>query len=221
MTDIEGGPAPVAGPRTNAYAPVSMERTDPDAELVDLARAGNARAFEVLVVKYQRRIARHVTRYVRRPADVEDVVQEIFIRAHRGLASFKGDSAFYTWLYRIASNCAMNFVKRSPKHVVLHDDAVSADGEASEDHEGSDAEDPQRLLLARQVSETVERAMKRMAPDLAEALILYEVEGRAYKDIAQMLQVPIGTVRIRIFRAREFLAKRLEPVVGPVRDRRW
>jgi RNA polymerase sigma-70 factor (ECF subfamily) len=98
---------------------------------------------------------------------------------------------------------------------------ASEDAPDFEDAVGSDHEDPERSLLARQISDTVEAAMKRLQPDLAEALVLYEVEGKPYKEIAQMLQIPIGTVRTRIFRAREFIAKRLEPVVGPVRDRRW
>lgn len=197
---------------------------DPDAALVSLAQAGDRRAFDVLVVKYQRRIARHVTRYVRRPDDVEDVVQEVFIKAYRGLASFKAESAFYTWLYRITTNCALNFIRRNQRLanvVVLRGDLwESEDGEPA-DTVGSEAEDPERMLIAKNISETVSHAMTKLQPELAEALILYEVEGKKYKEIAQMLNIPVGTVRTRIFRAREFLAKRLEPVVGPVRDRRW
>ncbi|MFN0303818.1 MAG: sigma-70 family RNA polymerase sigma factor [Burkholderiales bacterium] len=197
-----------------------MHSSDPDAGLVRLAQLGDARAFEALVVKYQRRIARHVARYVKRASDVEDVVQEVFIKAYRGIASFKGESVFYTWMYRIAKNTALNFVTRQSKFVVLQEDlAPSESGEPLD--VGSDAEDPERLLLAKQISETVGRAMTQLRPELAEALLLYEVEGKQYKEIAQMLTIPIGTVRTRIFRAREFIAQRLEPVVGPFRDRRW
>lgn len=203
------------------YPSGPMNPADPDRELVRLAREGDMRAFEALVVKYQRRVARHVTRWVKRPNDVEDVVQDVFIKAYRGLASFKGESSFYTWVYQIARNTSFNFVTRQQKHVVLRDDLSSEDAPDFEETVGSDHEDPERGLLARQISDTVDAAMKRLQPDLAEALILYEVEGKPYKEIAEMLQIPIGTVRTRIFRAREFIAKRLEPVVGPVRDRRW
>jgi RNA polymerase sigma-70 factor (ECF subfamily) len=198
-----------------------MQSTDPDRELVRLAQLGDASAFEALVVKYQRRVARHVARWVKRAADVEDVVQDVFIKVYRGLASFKGDSAFYTWVYQIARNTAFNFLSRQSRVVVLRDDHLPDDSDERSDEQGSDHEDPERQLLAQQISETVELAMKKLQPELAEALVLYEVEGKQYKEIAQMLQIPIGTVRTRIFRAREFIAKRLEPVVGPVRDRRW
>lgn len=209
-----------AQPAPAGYAS-PMNNPDPDRELVRLAQGGDARAFEALVVKYQRRVARHVTRWVKRPSDVEDVVQDVFIKAYRGLPSFKGDSSFYTWIYQIARNTSFNFVTRQQKHVVLRDDIAGDEAPQFEDTVGSDHEDPERGMLARQISDTVEAAMKRLQPDLAEALVLYEVEGKPYKDIAEMLQIPIGTVRTRIFRAREFIAKRLEPVVGPVRDRRW
>lgn len=213
--------APFAQGLEPRYPSSAMNATDPDRELVRLAQGGDMRAFEALMVKFQRRVARHVTRWVKRPSDVEDVVQEVFIKAYRGLPAFKGDSSFYTWIYQIARNTSFNFVTRQQKHVVLKDDISGEDGPEFEDTVGSDQDNPERSLLARQISDTVEAAMKRLQPDLAEALILYEVEGKPYKEIAEMLQIPIGTVRTRIFRAREFIAKRLEPVVGPVRDRRW
>lgn len=220
LLTIWEAPQTIANRSLGEYAARTMDSNDPDAGLVRLAQLGDARAFEALVVKYQRRIARHVARYVKRAGDVEDLVQEVFIKAYRGIASFKGESAFYTWMYRIAKNAALNFVTRQSKVVVLQEDLAPSEGgeplEAS-----SDAEDPERLLLAKQISETVGRAMTRLQPELAEALLLYEVEGKQYKEIAQMLAIPIGTVRTRIFRAREFIAQQLEPVVGPVRDRRW
>jgi RNA polymerase sigma-70 factor (ECF subfamily) len=197
-----------------------MAEADQDAELVRLAQAGEAKAFEALVVKYQRRIARHVARYVKAAGDVEDVVQEAFIRAYRGLASFRGDSAFYSWLYRIATNAALNHLEREPNPVPLGDDAPEERAEAFEPGV-SDAEDPERTLIAKQIAETVERAMARLQPELAEALTLYEVEGRSYAEIADMLDIPVGTVRTRIFRAREFIARRLEPVLETQRPRRW
>jgi RNA polymerase sigma-70 factor (ECF subfamily) len=197
-----------------------MLTTDQDAELVRLAQAGNAKAYEALVVKYQRRIARHVARYLRNSGDVEDIVQDVFIRAHRGLASFRGDSAFYSWLYRIATNAALSHLKRTRNDVLLGDEAPEERVEAFEPGI-SDAADPERTLIAKQIADTVQRALARLRPDLAEALMLYEVDGKPYAEIAGMLDIPIGTVRTRIFRAREFIATRLEPVLGPQRNRRW
>ncbi len=194
--------------------------TDDDGELVRLAQAGDAKAFEALVVKHQRRIARHVARYVRHSGGVEDVVQDVFIRAYRGLASFRGDSTFFSWLYRIATNAALSHLKREPDDVPLSDDAPEERLEAFEPGI-SDTEDPERTLMAKQIADTVQRALAKLQPNLAEALMLYEVEGKPYAEIAVMLAVPIGTVRTRIFRAREFIAKRLEPVLGPQRNQRW
>ena len=197
-----------------------MVETDQDAELVKLAQGGDARAFEALVVKYQRRVARHVARYLRASGDVEDVVQQTFIRAYRGLASFRGDSAFYSWLYRIATNTALTHLKREPQEVALGDDDVEERADAFEPGV-SDGENPERTLIAKQIAEVVQKALAKLKPDLAEPLMLYEVEGKPYAEIAEMLGVPIGTVRTRIFRAREFIAQRLEPVLGPQRNRRW
>jgi RNA polymerase sigma-70 factor (ECF subfamily) len=193
-----------------------MQEKEADAELVRLAQGGDERAFQALVVKYQRRIARHVARYVRRANDVEEVVQDAFIRAYRGLGAYRGDASFYSWLYRIATNAAFSFLKKNAGE-------VQADERADEGFEPgiSDEQTPERVLQAKQIGQAVERAMARLQPELAEALVLFEVEGKSYKEIAQMLGTPIGTVRTRIFRAREFIARRLEPVLGPARDRRW
>lgn len=199
-----------------AYARLRMQEKEADAELVRLAQGGDERAFQALVVKYQRRIARHVARYVRRASDVEEVVQDAFMRAYRGLGAFRGESSFYSWLYRIATNAALSFLKRRPEE-------VQGDERADGCFEPgvSDEQTPERTLVAKQIGEAVERAMARLQPELAEALVLFEVEGKSYKEIAQMLGTPIGTVRTRIFRAREFIALRLEPVLGPARGRRW
>jgi RNA polymerase sigma-70 factor (ECF subfamily) len=190
-----------------------------DSELVRLAQLGDELAFEALVVKYQRRIARHVARYVPIASDVEDVVQEVFIRAFRGLHSFRGDSAFYTWLYRIATNAALTFLRQAPHEEQLDD----ADDERPNPFEPgiSDGETPERTLMASQIADAVRKGLARMQPELVDALTLFEVEGKSYSDIAQMFDVPVGTVRSRIFRAREALAKRLEPMLAPQRDRRW
>lgn len=194
-----------------------MQEKEADAELVRLAQGGDERAFQALVVKYQRRIARHVARYVRRANDVEEVVQDAFIRAYRGLGAYRGDSSFYSWLYRIATNAALSFLKKSKPLEVQSDERDDGPFEPGV----SDDQNPERVLFAKQIGDAVERAMARLQPELAEALVLFEVEGKSYKEIAQMTGCPIGTVRTRIFRAREFIALRLEPVLGPARDRRW
>jgi RNA polymerase sigma-70 factor (ECF subfamily) len=199
-----------------AYAGSRVAEKQADAELVQLAQAGDERAFQALVVKYQRRIARHVARYVKRASDVEEVVQDAFIRAYRGLAAFRGESSFYSWLYRIATNAALSSLKKTSPEMQL-------DERSDEGFEpgATDEQTPERVLLAKQIGDAVDRAMARLQPELAEALVLYEVEGKSYNEIAQMMGTPVGTVRTRIFRAREFIARRLEPVLGPARDRRW
>ena len=201
----------------DAYAGARMQEKEADAELVRLAQDGDERAFQALVVKYQRRIARHVARYVRRANDVEEVVQDAFIRAYRGLGSFRAESTFYSWLYRVATNAAFSFLKRSRSPEVSAEEREDGRFEPGV----TDEQTPERVLMARQIGNAVEAAMARLQPELAEALVLFEVEGKAYKEIAQMLGLPIGTVRTRIFRAREFIARRLEPLLGSTRDRRW
>jgi RNA polymerase sigma-70 factor (ECF subfamily) len=196
-----------------------MAEADPDSSLVQLAQQGNARAFEALVVKYQRRIARHVARHVRHAGEVEEVVQETFMKAYRGLPSFRGDSSFYSWLYRIASNTAFSHLRRGHREEPLAD----ADDERGEPFEPgvTDAESPERTLMASQMADAVRQGLQRMPAELADALTLFEVEGKSYPEIAQMLDIPVGTVRSRIFRAREALARRLQPLLAPQRTRRW
>jgi RNA polymerase sigma-70 factor (ECF subfamily) len=197
-----------------------MQNHDPDSELVRLAQAGDARAFEALVVKHQRRIARHVARYLRSAADVEDAVQEVFLRVYRGLGSFRGESLFYSWLYRIATNVALRHLARLPTDVPLGDDDSEEHGAVFEPGI-TDAALPERTLMAEQIGETVQKALSKLRPQLAEALMLYETENKSYAEIAEMLEIPIGTVRTWIFRARESIAKRLEPVLRGQRSERW
>jgi RNA polymerase sigma-70 factor (ECF subfamily) len=197
-----------------------MASLDEDAELVGLAQAGDVRAFEALVVKYQRRTARHVARYLKTAADVEDAVQEVFMRAYRGLRSFRGDSQFYTWLFRIATNVALRHLSRQPNHVLLGDEAPEERSDSFEPGV-SDSAHPERTAIAEQIADSVEKALSKLQPQLAEALLLYEVENKSYAQIATMLDIPIGTVRTRIFRAREFIAKRLGSVLQVQRAQRW
>lgn len=212
---------PPARPRFPAPRPRLTQPTDPDAALLSLARADDARAFEALVVKYQRRVARLASRYVRSAPEIEEIVQEVFIRAHRGLASFKGDSKFSTWLYRITVNFCLNHIDRQKRSPLVALDTQSDEPDWDGRPEPATDEDPERQLLAKQIAQTVESALADVNADGREALLLFEDEGLSYQEIAERTGVPIGTVRARIFRAREFIAERLEPVLGPSRNRRW
>lgn len=193
-----------------------------DQQLVERAQQGDKRAFELLVVKYQRKLARLLSRLVRDPQEVEDVTQEAFIKAYRALPSFRGDSAFYTWLYRIGINTAKNYLvamgRRAPT-------ATGFDNEEAETLEEADqlrdSATPEALLQSKQIGETVNRAMDALPEDLRTAITLREIEGLSYEEISAVMNCPIGTVRSRIFRAREAIASELRPLLGTELDRRW
>lgn len=194
-----------------------------DAELVQRVQAGDKQAFNLLVSKYQRRVIRLLSRLIRDPAEIEDVTQEAFIKAYRALPNFRGDSAFYTWLYRIAVNTAKNYLAaqgRRPRTV-----SEFQGGEDGESFEAVDVvEDnntPEAAMLTRQVAETVNRAIEALPEDLRTAITLREIEGLSYEEIAQAMSCPIGTVRSRIFRAREAISEQLKPVLGTSENKRW
>jgi RNA polymerase sigma-70 factor (ECF subfamily) len=194
-----------------------------DAELVQRVQAGDKQAFNLLVSKYQRRVIRLLSRLIRDPAEIEDVTQEAFIKAYRALPNFRGDSAFYTWLYRIAVNTAKNYLAaqgRRPRTV-----SEFQGGEDGESFEAMDVvEDnntPESAMLTRQVAETVNRAIEALPADLRTAITLREIEGLTYEEIAQAMSCPIGTVRSRIFRAREAISEQLKPVLGTSENKRW
>ena len=199
--------------------------TEPDALLVDRTKRGDVRAFEMLVVKYQRRIGRLISRMVRDVDLVEDIAQETFIRAYRALPQFRGDSAFYTWLYRIAVNTAKKALlelKRDP--LVTQGDLVSHDdGDETSRAESvlTDGETPESLLASKQIGATVNAAIDALSEDLRQAIVLREIEGLSYEVIAAVMSCPIGTVRSRIFRAREAIAERLRPLLGTRDGERW
>ncbi|WP_410497971.1 RNA polymerase sigma factor RpoE [Chitinibacter sp. S2-10] len=196
---------------------------DLDQELVRRAQAGDQRAFELLVIKYQRRIARLLSRLVRDPAELEDVSQEAFIKAYRALPSFRGESAFYTWLYRIAINTAKNYLSSLGRRPLLTVDYEDEDGERLDStSQVPDFHTPETELSNRQIVSTVNEAVDALPADLREAITLREMDGLSYEEIALVMDCPIGTVRSRIFRAREAIASRLRPLLTEVaKDKRW
>ena len=193
-----------------------------DQQLVERAQRGDKRAFELLVVKYQRKLGRLLSRMVRDPGEVEDVTQEAFIKAYRALPNFRGESAFYTWLYRIAINTAKNYLvsmgRRAPTTTGFdHEEAESFD-----DAEAlRDTATPENELLGREVADTVNRAVATLPEDLRTAITLREIEGLSYEEIAGVMNCPIGTVRSRIFRAREAIAQQLRPLLDNGNKKRW
>mgnify|MGYP003594288137 FL=1 len=184
-----------------------------DRTLVERVQRGDKRAFDLLVLKYQHKLVKLVSRYVRDPSEVMDVVQEAFIKAYRALPSFRGESAFYTWIYRIAINTAKNYLvaqgRRPPDGDIDSGDVDQIEGET----ELKDNATPERLLLRDEIEETVMDAIAQLPEDLRVAITLRELEGLSYEEIAEAMDCPVGTVRSRIFRAREAINKRLQPLL--------
>ena len=193
-----------------------------DQQLVLRAQGGDKRAFELLVIKYQRKLGRLLSRFVRDPAEVEDVAQEAFIKAYRALPTFRGDSAFYTWLYRIAINTAKNYLvamgRRAPT-------TTGVDIDEAENFEDADqlrdTNTPETEFEGKEIAGAVNKAMDALPEDLRTAITLREIEGLSYDEIANVMNCPIGTVRSRIFRAREAIAAELRPLLGTDENRRW
>ncbi len=193
-----------------------------DQQLVERAQKGDKRAFGLLVEKYQRRLARLLSRFVRDPAEVEDVTQEAFIKAYRALPNFRGDSAFYTWLYRIGINTAKNYLMAAGRRAPTSTDLDSEEAEGLDEGEQlRDINTPESLMLTREIGDTVNATMQGLPEELRTAIQLREIEGMSYEDIAQIMNCPIGTVRSRIFRAREAIAEKLKPLLDTGNDRRW
>ena len=199
---------------------------DTDQQLVERVRQGDVQAFEMLVVKYQRRIERLIGRFVRDVDLVPDIAQETFIRAYRAIPQFRGESAFYTWLYRIAVNTAKKALADLRRDPVMTDSALAAasqDDEGTErrEHELSHDETPEAVMASHEIADTVNAAIEALPDDLRQAILLREVEGLSYDEIALAMACPIGTVRSRIFRAREAIATRLRPLLDTKQGRRW
>jgi RNA polymerase sigma-70 factor (ECF subfamily) len=199
-----------------------MSDREVDQQLVERAQRGDKKAFELLVSKYQRKLARLLSRFIRDAAEVEDVTQEAFIKAYRALPTFRGDSAFYTWLYRIGINTAKNYLVAMGRRAPTTTDIDSEEAEGFENGDQlRDLNTPENELATRQIAETVNQTLGELPEELRTAITLREIEGLSYEDIANIMNCPIGTVRSRIFRAREAIAAKLRPMLGTRDDRRW
>lgn len=199
-----------------------MSDREIDQQLVARAQAGDKRAFNLLVEKYQRKLARLLSRFIRDPAEVEDVTQEAFIKAYRALPAFRGDSAFYTWLYRIGINTAKNYLMAMGRRAPTSTEIEAEEAEGFEEGEQlRDINTPESVLLTNEIAETVNATIEQLPEELRTAIQMREIEGMSYEDIAKAMDCPIGTVRSRIFRAREAIAEQLRPLLGTSKDKRW
>jgi len=199
-----------------------MSERDIDAELVARVQRGDKKAFDLLVLKYQRKILRLLGRMIRDPTEVEDVAQEAFIKAYRALPQFRGESAFYTWLYRIAVNTARNWLASAGRRPSAPNAIETEDGETFNETDNlTDISTPEAVLASREIAQTVNAVIEELPEELRTAIVLREIEGMSYEDIAQSMDCPIGTVRSRIFRAREAIASRLRPLLDTDAERRW
>ena len=206
-----------------AAAPTS---SDTDLMLVERTVAGDQKAFELLVIKYQRRIERLIGRMVRDVDLVEDIAQETFIRAYRALAQFRGDAQFYTWLYRIAVNTAKKALMDLKRDPLVSESALRGGGDEEDEtsaleNELTSSETPETILAAKEIAAAVNSAMEALPDELRQAVTLREIEGLSYEEIAEVMNCPIGTVRSRIFRAREAISAKVKPMLENQSGKRW
>jgi RNA polymerase sigma-70 factor (ECF subfamily) len=199
---------------------------DTDLMLVERTVAGDQKAFELLVLKYQRRIERLIGRMVRDTDLVEDIAQETFIRAYRALAQFRGEAQFYTWLYRIAVNTAKKALVDLKRDPVVTESALRGGGDDDDETSGvgnelTSAETPETVLAAKEIAAAVNSAMEALPDELRQAVTLREIEGLSYEEIAEVMNCPIGTVRSRIFRAREAISAKVKPLLENQSGKRW
>jgi len=188
-----------------------------DAALVKRVQQGDKQAFNLLVLKYQTKIVNLVMRYIRDPDEANDVAQEAFLKAYRALPRFRGDSAFYTWLYRIAVNTAKNYLVAAKRRPVEYDLDLQDPEQYDMQARLKDIDSPERVIMKDEVQQTIDEAIQDLPEDLRTAIILRELEGMTYEEIAETMECPVGTVRSRIFRAREAISKRIEPLLRPAK----
>lgn len=190
-----------------------MGDSSADQQLIRRVQQGDKKAFDLLVLKYQHRIINLVSRFVRDPNDALDVAQEAFLKAYRALPSFRGDSAFYTWMYRIAINTAKNYLVVQSRRPVEREQDLAESEQIALESALNDIATPEHMLLTDEIGTTILKAIENLPEDLSTAITLREVEGLSYEEIATVMACPIGTVRSRIFRAREAIDKRLKPLL--------
>lgn len=210
---------------------VMQAQPDPDQALVEVAKGGGPeaeRAFEMLFIKYRKKLERMMSRMVRDDGAVQDIVQESFLKAWRALAGFRGDSQFYTWLYRIAINTAKKHLVATRKSPVISESSLSSGGDDDDNpmmdalmNGGGEAETPEAAYAAKEIAVAVNEALEALPEELRRALILREMEGLSYEDISEAMDCPIGTVRSRIFRAREAISARIKPMLDRQTGKRW
>ncbi len=205
-------------------APAPVSASDSDAMLVERTVAGDQKAFELLVIKYERRIQRLIGRMVRDVDLVEDIAQETFIRAYRALAQFRGEAQFYTWLYRIAVNTAKKALMDLKRNPTVSENSFKSDDDDETsmlENELTSSETPESLLAGKEIAQMVNTAMDALPEELRQAITLREIEGLSYEEIAEAMNCPIGTVRSRIFRAREAISARIKPLLENQSGKRW
>jgi len=201
---------------------LTVSEREVDRQLVERAQRGDKQAFGLLVEKYQRKLGRLLSRFVRDPSEVEDVTQEAFIKAYRALPAFRNESAFYTWLYRIGINTAKNYLAALGRRAPTSTELDVEDAENRDDGGAlQEMNTPESVLLSKEIAETVNTAMAGLPEELRTAIQLREMEGMSYEDIARIMDCPIGTVRSRIFRAREAISDQLRPLLDTAADKRW
>jgi RNA polymerase sigma-70 factor (ECF subfamily) len=198
-----------------------MNDIDTDLDLVRRTKLGDRHAFDMLVVRHQRKLANVISRYIKSPQQIEDVTQEAFIKAYRGIMSFRGESKFSTWLHRIGVNAALSFLAAERTRIPLYESSLNKNTNEPIVPQIVNNESPERLLATRQIGETVSSMLKKLPEELRTAITLREIDGLSYEEIANIMDCPVGTVRSRIFRARERISEALRPKLEFLRDRRW
>ena len=204
--------------------PQEVKAVDSDSPLVERAVAGDHKAFELLVIKYQRRIQRLIGRMVRDVDLVEDIAQETFIRAYRALAQFRGDAQFYTWLYRIAVNTAKKSLMDLKRNPTVSENSFKSDDDdetSPVENELTTSETPDAVLASKEIAQIINSALEALPEELRQAITLREIEGLSYEEISEAMNCPIGTVRSRIFRAREAISQKVKPLLENQSGKRW